>query len=270
MYKIGDFAKISRVPVKTLRYYDEIGLLKPDVVNRYNRYRYYSEGQLPLLHHILELKRLGFSLEQVACLLDGDPPAEHLEQMLEMRRQEIIEQMDVSRAQLAEVEARIRQIRQKEGRYRMEPKIVSEAKFMVVGMPYLGRNEHGEVTALWPVFNRRVQEIRYIAPDCQAAYGVCLPNQEGLLDYIAAMPVSSLSDIPQGMVGREIPAQTYAVFECRGIKEIGATYRHILNDWMPASGYKPADGPDFEYYPQDFDPQKAEDSLLYIYFPIRK
>lgn len=50
MFKIGDFSKLSRVSVKTLRYYDEIGLLKPVGVDRFTRYRYYSAEQLPLLH----------------------------------------------------------------------------------------------------------------------------------------------------------------------------------------------------------------------------
>ena len=47
MFKIGDFSKISRVPVKTLRYYDELGLLKPVEVDPFSGYRYYAADQLP-------------------------------------------------------------------------------------------------------------------------------------------------------------------------------------------------------------------------------
>ena len=53
MLKIGDFSKLSRVSVRMLRYYDEIGLLKPAEIDRFTDYRYYSEAQLPLsLIHI--------------------------------------------------------------------------------------------------------------------------------------------------------------------------------------------------------------------------
>jgi len=45
MFKIGDFSRISQVSVKTLRYYDEIGLLKPAHVDRFTGYRYYSVDQ---------------------------------------------------------------------------------------------------------------------------------------------------------------------------------------------------------------------------------
>ena len=63
MFKIGEFSKLSQVTVKTLRYYDEIGLLKPAEVDRFTSYRYYSARQLPRLHRILALKDLGLSLE---------------------------------------------------------------------------------------------------------------------------------------------------------------------------------------------------------------
>jgi len=45
MFKIGDFSRISQVSVKTLRYYDEIGLLRPAQVDRFTGYRYYSVDQ---------------------------------------------------------------------------------------------------------------------------------------------------------------------------------------------------------------------------------
>jgi DNA-binding transcriptional MerR regulator len=89
MFKIGDLSKLSRVSVKTLRYYDEIGLLKPAQVDRFTGYRYYSFDQLPRLNRILALKDLGFSLEQIAQVLnEGLPPAQ-LRGMLRLRQMEL-------------------------------------------------------------------------------------------------------------------------------------------------------------------------------------
>ena len=62
MIKIGDFSRICQLSVKTLRYYDEVGLLKPVEVDRFTGYRYYSADQLPRLNRILALKDLGLSL----------------------------------------------------------------------------------------------------------------------------------------------------------------------------------------------------------------
>jgi hypothetical protein len=64
MLKIGDFSRLSQVSVKTLRYYDEVALLKPTQVDEVSGYRYYSMAQLRQLHRILALRDLGFSLDQ--------------------------------------------------------------------------------------------------------------------------------------------------------------------------------------------------------------
>jgi AraC family transcriptional regulator len=92
-------------------------------------------------------------------------------------------------------------------------------------------------------------------------------NDQGLVDYVASLPVTELGDIPPRMVGREVPAQTYAVFELHGLSEIHSTYHHI-NEWFPTSGYEPGNGPDFELYPQDFNPEDPQ-SRMYIYFPVK-
>ena len=47
MLKIGEFSKLSRISVRMLRHYDEIGLLKPAEIDRFTDYRYYREDQLP-------------------------------------------------------------------------------------------------------------------------------------------------------------------------------------------------------------------------------
>ncbi len=65
LYKIGEFSKLTDVPVKTLRYYDEINLFKPREIELFSGYRYYSEEQQEDLKLILTLKEVGFSLEEI-------------------------------------------------------------------------------------------------------------------------------------------------------------------------------------------------------------
>ena len=84
MIRIGDFSKLSRVSIKTLRYYDEMGLLKPVSVDRFTGYRYYEFDQLPQLYRILALKELGFSLEEIGHLLDSDLSVEQMRGMLKL------------------------------------------------------------------------------------------------------------------------------------------------------------------------------------------
>lgn len=88
-YKIGDFSRISRVSVRALRYYDEIGLLKPIRVDRNTGYRYYSLDQLPKLNRINMLKGIGLSLEDINGLLREGLPADHIRQLLTVKKSEI-------------------------------------------------------------------------------------------------------------------------------------------------------------------------------------
>lgn len=60
MYRIGLFSQITKTTIKTLRYYDEVGLLSPCYVNLENGYRYYNSRQLVEFHRILALKQMGF------------------------------------------------------------------------------------------------------------------------------------------------------------------------------------------------------------------
>jgi DNA-binding transcriptional MerR regulator len=65
LFTIGEMADISEIPPITLRYYDKIGLLKPDSVNPENKYRYYSKDQLIFILMIRYYKRLGFTLKDI-------------------------------------------------------------------------------------------------------------------------------------------------------------------------------------------------------------
>ncbi|MFY9939780.1 MAG: MerR family transcriptional regulator, partial [Silvibacterium sp.] len=64
--------------IKTLRHYDETGLLRPAHIDPENWYRYYLASQLSQLHRILALKDFGFSLEQIAEALKAGITAEQM------------------------------------------------------------------------------------------------------------------------------------------------------------------------------------------------
>ncbi|PZD94719.1 MerR family transcriptional regulator [Paenibacillus sambharensis] len=70
LFTIGEMAKLHNITMKTLRYYDEIGLLQPIHTDLVNGYRYYSTEQFEQLNTIQYLKRLGFSLKDIKSHLD--------------------------------------------------------------------------------------------------------------------------------------------------------------------------------------------------------
>ena len=66
-FSIGEMSRLMNVPIKTLRYYDEIGLFKPVEVNRDTGYRYYSTEQFEQLDIIKYLRLLGVPLAEIAA-----------------------------------------------------------------------------------------------------------------------------------------------------------------------------------------------------------
>src|SRR5271156_1827471 len=88
MLKIGDFSALSQVSIKTLRYYDQTGLLPPAHIDSANGYRYYSASQLSQLHRILALKDFGFTLEQIAKALAERITGDQMRGMLLLRQAE--------------------------------------------------------------------------------------------------------------------------------------------------------------------------------------
>ena len=69
MFKIGEFSKLSRISIRMLRHYDEIGLLVPEETDPWTGYRRYAAAQLMTANRITALRGLGFSLAETAALL---------------------------------------------------------------------------------------------------------------------------------------------------------------------------------------------------------
>jgi DNA-binding transcriptional MerR regulator len=98
-YLIREFAKLTRVTVRTLHYYDEIGLLKPGF-DRPNGYRVYTDADLLKLQQIVTLKFMGFSLDEIRRLLDskGYEAVKALKVQAEAVKDEIARLREASRA----------------------------------------------------------------------------------------------------------------------------------------------------------------------------
>ena len=71
LYKIGMFAAMNHMTVKTLRFYEEQGLLIPALIHPETGYRYYTLSQMAVLHQISALKQAGFTLEEIAHINAG-------------------------------------------------------------------------------------------------------------------------------------------------------------------------------------------------------
>ena len=114
VYRIGTVARLAQVSVRTLRHYDDVGLLHPTRVDPDTGYRWYAPEQLARLHRILALRDLGVPLGEIAELLGNDVTVEQLRGILLLRRAEAHDRIAAEAERLARVEARLQQLEETE------------------------------------------------------------------------------------------------------------------------------------------------------------
>ncbi|WP_022923250.1 MerR family transcriptional regulator [Serinicoccus marinus] len=110
MLSIGEFARLAGVSVRMLRHYDQLGLLRPDRVDSHSGYRSYAAAQLARANQLIGLKDLGFTLEQVGVLLDGELAEGEVVALMRARRDALRAQIATDEHRLASIEARLRSI----------------------------------------------------------------------------------------------------------------------------------------------------------------
>jgi len=204
MYRIGVFAIISRVSVKMLRHYDKIGLFCPAVVDPFTGYRYYTLDQLPRLNRLMALKDMGFSLSQVAELLDKPLPTDELLTLLSAR-------IEAMKDEAAALQRRLNALTSWKKRIEMEDK-----------MP------DGEIT-LKPITEPIVPPTP--PTDRDKMFTIPLPNRAGF-DHDIFIEI-----------GAEPPADALASVVHTGSVETLLQAYTALDKWIQANGYRIAGVP---------------------------
>jgi DNA-binding transcriptional MerR regulator len=265
--KIGEFSVLTQVPVKTLRYYDELGLLKPARVDAESGYRYYSANQLPRLHRILALRDLGFPLEQVAQALDEGVGPDALRGMLMLRRAEQEGRLREETERLSRLNALLLLIEQEGVRAGevvlkdVAPQTIASIREVIAGAREIGALfgrlgkafggawPEGTAVALW-------HDSEYL---------------EGALDMEAGVYLKTRIAVVEPVAIRELPAATVASIVHHGsFARIREAYTAILH-WIDANEYRQA-GPMRVLFLRVSSPTTREDesNVTEIQVPVAK
>ena len=271
MFKIGDFSKLSQVTVKTLRHYDEIGLLRPAAVDRFTNYRYYQASQLTQLNRILALRDLGFSLEQIRTLLHDNPSLEQLRGMLRLKQAELEQQVADQQARLSRVAARLKQIEQ-EGMMPTQEVIIKEVAPLRV-VSWRGVVEtYGAQGELWGKLMGVVHSrgLRMNGP-C-----LTLDHNEGYrprdVDLEVCQPVDAAPCDGGEWRIYDLPAvaQMACMLHQGAFDGLSAAYQQLMG-WIAANGYHIVDYSREVYLRTAADDGVTEDQqLTEIQFPVAR
>lgn len=277
MLKISEFSRLTKVPVKTLRYYDEIGLFKAAHVDRFTGYRYYSAHQLPRLHRIVALKELGFSLEQIKNVLDEGLTAEQIRGMLRLKRAELQRQIEHDQARLNYIEVKIQQIEEEQKMSEYDVIVKSVEAFPVASI----RDVAPTMQEIGPTLNRIFDELMAYIESHNGRYSEKPEHCGVTLYHDEEMQESEFHvEAAQGIVGTLNPSPRVNVYTLPAL-ELAASVVHrgsfvsmgkaydALTRWIDANGYEII-GPMREInleYERHGDPNKY---VTEIQAPIRK
>ncbi len=242
MFKIGDFSRLSLVSVKALRYYDELGLLKPARVDDDTGYRYYSTSQLTRLNRILVMKDMGLSLEQIALLLDKEPTPDQIRGMLRLKQVELSQQMVEGQARLRRIEAWLQAFEQEATMPAYDVILKNVAPLRVASVRGVAPNMEQIGPTLDHLFDQVYSYIRQhgatvVEPALTLYHNI--GSSETDISVEACMPFNgSLNESEQVKVS-ELPAvETMAsVIHHGSFSSLNQAYSAIFT-WIEANGYR--------------------------------
>lgn len=270
MFKIGDFSRLTRVSVRMLRHYDEIGLLKPRAIDDFTGYRSYSADQIPRVNRIQVLKEMGFSLSEICGLMEKDLESKQLHSLLMNKRRELTKTIEKEQEKLLRVETLIRFIDKEDSimKYEIAVKKIPAYKVLSLRDIIPAYNCEGQLWEELQVFAKE-KNLKCSAPfyaiyhdtgykerDVDVEITVCIAEDFAETERIK---IKELEEIEEMAV----------LFHHGPFEEVSSAY-HSLGVWMSANNYE-MNGPTRAIYHKgpwcETDPANY---LTEIQAPVRK
>ncbi|MEW6143010.1 MAG: MerR family transcriptional regulator [Chloroflexota bacterium] len=270
MLKIGDFSRLSRVSVKALRYYDEIGLLKPVSVDQFSGYRYYSAEQLPRLNRILVLKELGLSLEEVAVLAAEDLPQARITELLQAKQTELRQRLNEDHSRLAQLEQLLNAIA-KEGTMPAYDITLKKLDAQKVACVRAIIPTYSDIPKLFDELFGQIGRFQSKFAGAPVALYHDLEFKERDADVEIAMPIRGDITVTGRLKMHELPAVASAACTIHkgSFDQVGDAYKALMS-WIEANRYQMA-GPAREVYLQGPGPGVDPSSYVTeIQLPVEK
>jgi DNA-binding transcriptional MerR regulator len=243
MYGIGTVAKLAQVSVRTLRYYDDLGLLRPAHVDPFTGYRYYTPDQVLRLHRILVLRDLGVPLAEAGRLVDDDVTVEQLRGILRLRQAEARAQLAAQTEQLTRVEVRLAQLEETAmAHYEVIVKRLEPMRVVALSDDLASHDQIGEAAG------RMYPRLHAALARHQVEFdGLSLALYEDTGDEDRPLRITTALRVPggvtidgDGLAAIELPAvDRAATTVVQGAPEVFAAAFRALHVWADRTGNQP-------------------------------
>lgn len=265
LYKIGLFSQMNKVTVKALRYYDDIGLLKPAYIDDNSGYRYYTSQQLPILHEILALRQMGFTMEEIKMVQQGMSE----EKLLLKKKSELLKKIAEETMKLSQVECYLLQ-KDTDREYHV---ILKELPEVIVASMRKIMPSYDALFSIVPPMGAEMERLGCICAVPEYCFNIYHDGEykESNIDVEACEAVTEKKEDSPMLTFKTIErVESAACVLHKGSYEgFPKAYAAVLK-WVEENGLEIIDNPRESYIDGVWNKDSEEDWLSEIQFPVRK
>lgn len=271
MLKIGDFSKLSRISIRMLRHYDEIGLLVPKSTDSFTSYRYYSEEQLYIANRITELKNMGFSLATIGEILKNYDNPMALAEYLSVKRAEVKAESEEVNRRLLLLDTAIERLRKddKAMNYNVTIKTLQERYVASIRQIIPSYEQEG---ILWEMMMRETAGLNMQVAD--PSYGMAIFHDEGYkesdVDVEIQMSVKGSYENTDHVVFKVVPAVEFASAIFKGSYEQLTSVHRAVAKWIRDNGYEFNGAMFCIYHVSPAETKNPNELVTEVCYPVRK
>lgn len=271
MLKIGEFSRLSRVSIRSLRRYDEAGLLAPASIDPFTGYRYYSESQLPAANRIRALRDMGFPLAAVREVLECYDAPGALERCLLLRRAEAQEVMEEAQRRLRLLDTALDRLRKDKDKmkYDVTIKTLPERQVASVRQVISSYDREGD---LWHIYCQETAKMNIQDGDpvlCTAMYYDGEFKDQGVDIEIQKNVVGTYPDT-EHVKFKTVPAVQVASATFRGSYDQISAVNEAVATWVEDNGWA-FDGLFFNiYHVSPHETRNPEEFVTEVCYPVKR
>lgn len=271
MLKIGDFSKLSRISIRMLRYYDEMGLLVPKQTDHYTNYRYYNEEQLADAGRIISLKNMGFSLSTMKEIMKNYDDPKALSDFLVVKHTEIQAEEAEIKQRLLLLETAIKRLREddKVMNYNVILKAIPKRYVASVRKTIPSYNQE---EILWKILMSETAALEMTPEDncCSLAVFHDEGYKDSDVDIEIQMSVKGIYENTENVIFKTVPEVQTASATYKGSYEQITEVNQTVANWVRDNGYEFNGAMFCIYHVSPAQTMNPDDLVTEICYPIKK
>lgn len=271
MLRIGEFSKLSRISIRMLRHYNEIGLLVPESIDDFTGYRYYGEAQLPVANRIMALKEMGFSLSMIGEILSQYSEPNKLKSYLKLKQKEIQEEADTLNQRLQLLETTLNRLGKDDNvmDYNVTLKVLPERTVASVRkvIPAYDKEQ-----MLWNILVKETTplNIQDVSPCYTLAIFHDKEHKECDVDVEVQKSVKGTYTDTENVVFKTVPPIQMASAVYKGSYEKIYEVNEAVANWVRDNGYE-FNGLSFcIYHVSPYDTSNPDELVTEVCYPVKK